>query len=129
MSKLALGAVAAGLLAGCIEDTGSTSPRPAGNSVEQQARVNWKENEPRAAAERGPLAGKTFVLTGTLAAVTRDEAKDRIQSLGGKVTGSVSKNTDYVVYGDKPGSKLKKAQDLGVETLDEAGFESLLEHI
>jgi DNA ligase (NAD+) len=92
----------------------------------QKAGVHWKETEPRADSEGGPLEGRTFVLTGTLSSMTRDEAKDRIQSLGGKVTGSVSKKTDYVVYGDKPGSKLKKALDLEVETLDEEQFEALL---
>ena len=75
------------------------------------------------------LAGKTFVITGTLSDMTRDEAKDRIQALGGKVTGSVSKKTDYVVFGDKAGSKLSKAQQLDVETLDESQFEALLEGI
>ncbi len=93
----------------------------------KDAGVQWKESEPRTAPEDGPLVGKSFVLTGTLAAMTRDEAKDRIQALGGKVTGSVSKKTDYVIFGDKAGSKLSKAQQLGVETLDETQFEALLE--
>ena len=92
----------------------------------RKAGVHWKETEPRAAPEDGPLAGKVFVLTGTLPSMTRDEAKDRIQALGGKVTGSVSKKTDFVIYGEKAGSKLKKAQDLDVETLDEEQFEALL---
>jgi DNA ligase (NAD+) len=91
-----------------------------------EAGVHWKESEPRAAPQDGPLAGKTFVLTGALTAMTRDEAKERIQALGGKVTGSVSKKTDYVIFGDKAGSKLSKAQELGVETLDESQFEALL---
>jgi len=95
----------------------------------RDAGVHWTESEARAAPQDGPLAGKTFVLTGTLAAMTRDEAKDRIQALGGKVTGSVSKKTDYLVFGDKAGSKLSKAQQLGVETLDESQFEALLEGI
>jgi DNA ligase (NAD+) len=94
----------------------------------QDAGVQWQESEPRSAPKDGPLAGKTFVLTGTLAAMTRDEAKDRIQALGGKVIGSVSKKTDYVIFGEKAGSKLSKAQQLGVETLDETQFEALLEH-
>ena len=93
----------------------------------KDAGVHWKESEPRSAPKDGPLAGKTFVLTGTLAAMTRDEAKDRIQALGGKVTGSVSKKTDFVIFGDKAGSKLSKAQQLGVETLDEKQFQMLLE--
>jgi len=94
-----------------------------------KAGVHWKETEPSGASKDGPLAGKVFVLTGTLPSMTRDEAKDRIQALGGKVTGSVSKKTDFVIYGDKAGSKLKKAQDLDVETLDEEQFEALLRDI
>lgn len=93
----------------------------------KDAGVHWEESMPRAAPKDGPLAGKTFVLTGTLASMTRDEAKDRIQALGGKVTGSVSKKTDYVIFGEKAGSKLSKAQQLEVETLDETQFEALLE--
>jgi len=92
----------------------------------QDAGVHWTETEPRQVASDGALAGKAFVLTGTLAAMTRDEAKERIQMLGGKVTGSVSNNTDFVIYGDKPGSKLAKARQLNVETLDEAQFLALL---
>jgi len=94
-----------------------------------KAGVHWKDTEPSGASKDGPLAGKVFVLTGTLPSMTRDEAKDRIQALGGKVTGSVSKKTDFVIYGDKAGSKLKKAQDLDVETLDEEQFEALLRDI
>lgn len=93
----------------------------------KDAGVHWEESTPRAAPKDGPLAGKTFVLTGTLAGMTRDEAKDRIQALGGKVTGSVSKKTNYVIFGEKAGSKLSKAQQLEVETLDETQFEALLE--
>lgn len=75
----------------------------------------------------GPLAGQTFVLTGTLPDLTREDATQRITRAGGKVTGSVSKKTSYVVAGASPGSKLEKAERLGVPVLDEAGLLSLLE--
>jgi len=74
----------------------------------------------------GPLAGKTFVLTGTLPEMSRETATERIEAAGGKVTGSVSKKTDYVVAGADPGSKLAKAQELGTEILDEAGLIAVL---
>jgi DNA ligase (NAD+) len=90
-----------------------------------EAGVHWPE-ERRAAAAVGPLAGKTFVLTGTLQDLTREEAKARIEALGGRVSGSVSGKTDYVVAGVEPGSKLQRAQQLGVPTLDERAFLELL---
>ena len=77
-------------------------------------------------AEGGPLEGKTFVLTGTLPDLTREEATAMIRRAGGKVTGSVSKSTDYVVAGDSPGSKLAKAEELGTEVIDEKGLRELL---
>lgn len=90
----------------------------------RSAGVRWPETA--ASAGDGPLSGKTFVLTGTLPSMTRDEAADRIRARGGKVAGSVSKKTDYVVFGDKAGSKLAKARKLGVELLDEERFLDLL---
>ena len=75
----------------------------------------------------GPLAGKTFVITGTLPNLSRDDATERIEDAGGKVTGSVSKKTSYVVAGASPGSKLAKAEKLGVPVIDEAGLLGLLE--
>jgi DNA ligase (NAD+) len=72
------------------------------------------------------LAGKTFVLTGALETMTRDEAKERIESLGGKVSGSVSRNTDYLVVGTSPGSKLKRAEELGVDIIDENTLKRLM---
>ncbi len=91
------------------------------------AGVRWEEKEPQTAPENGALTGKTFVLTGTLPNMTRDEAKNRIQSLGGKVTTSVSKRTSFVVAGDKAGSKLTKAQSLEVPILDEESLLGLLD--
>ncbi len=81
---------------------------------------------PRAAAATGPLSGKSVVVTGTLEGFSREEAEEAVRTAGGKVAGSVSKKTDYVVAGEKAGSKLAKAQELGVEVLDEAGFRALL---
>lgn len=91
----------------------------------QMAGVHWSEQEPGVRSE-GVLNGKTYVLTGTLTQMTRDEAKDYLQQLGAKVAGSVSKNTDAVVAGEKAGSKLAKAESLGVPVLDEEAFIQLL---
>jgi DNA ligase (NAD+) len=83
------------------------------------AGVQWKEFEPQRKSE-GPLAGQTVVLTGTLTALTRDEAKEKLEALGAKVAGSVSKKTSFVIAGSEAGSKLDKANELGIEVWDEA---------
>jgi DNA ligase (NAD+) len=81
---------------------------------------------PRAVAAAGPLSGKSVVVTGTLEGLSREEAEEAVRAAGGKVAGSVSKKTDYVVAGEKAGSKLAKANELGVPVLDEAAFQALL---
>ena len=91
----------------------------------QQQGINWPNIEVKAKEEL-PFFGKTFVVTGTLSDMSRDEAKAALQALGAKVSGSVSKKTDYVVAGEKAGSKLTKAQELGVAVLDEEGFKKLV---
>lgn len=86
----------------------------------QDLGITWPKGKAAGAvSETGPFAGKTVVITGTLKSMTRDEAKDRIRAAGGKVTGSVSKKTDLVVVGENAGSKLEKAEALGIETIDE----------
>lgn len=102
--------------------------QPHNREVVEQLRacgVAWEEGAP---AERAPqpLAGKTVVLTGTLPTLGRDQAKDMLEAAGAKVAGSVSKKTSYVVAGEEAGSKLAKAQELGVPVLDEAGMLALL---
>jgi DNA ligase (NAD+) len=87
--------------------------------------LQMEEEGPAPPAE-GPLVGKTVVLTGTMPNLTRPEATQRIEAAGGKVTGSVSKKTDYLVAGADPGTKLTKAQELGTEVLDEEGLLALL---
>jgi len=103
--------------------------QPHNREVVEQLRacgVTWEEGEPVAVAPK-PLSGKTFVITGTLPVLSRDEAKERIEAAGGKVAGSVSKKTDFVVAGLDAGSKLVKAEALGVAVIDEAALLALLE--
>ena len=88
--------------------------------------LRFEQERSRAPPEGGPLDGKTLVLTGTLPSLTREEASALIKRAGGKVTNSVSKKTDYVVAGESPGTKLAKAEELGVEVIDEAGLKRLL---
>jgi DNA ligase (NAD+) len=120
-----------------LQEVEEVGPRIAKSIVEFFAEPKNRElvDELRAAGltlrgkkkERGTkLAGKTFVLTGTLTNYSRDEAKKQIEDAGGKVTGSVSKKTDYVVAGTDAGSKLDKAKDLGVKVIDQKGLEEII---
>ncbi|WP_219220486.1 NAD-dependent DNA ligase LigA [Variovorax boronicumulans] len=102
--------------------------QPHNREVVEQLRasgVQWEEGEPAPRALK-PLAGKTFVITGTLPTLSRDEAKDKLEAAGAKVAGSVSKKTDYLVAGAEAGSKLEKANLLGVAVIDEGGMLELL---
>ncbi|WP_439608660.1 NAD-dependent DNA ligase LigA [Hydrogenophaga sp.] len=102
--------------------------QPHNREVVEQLRacgLSWEEGEPAARAPQ-PLAGRTFVLTGTFPTLSRDQAKDLLEAAGAKVAGSVSKKTDYVVAGAEAGSKLEKAQALGVAVIDEAGMLAML---
>lgn len=92
----------------------------------QKLGVQWQDSDPMQVSEDGPLTGKTFVITGTLPDMTRDEAKELIQKNGGKVTGSVSSKTSYLLAGEKAGSKLAKAQKLDVEVIDLDGLLALI---
>jgi DNA ligase (NAD+) len=101
---------------------------PGNRDVVQQLRelgVRWPAG--KAAGAQRPLRGQTFVLTGTLPNLKREEVKERLESLGGKVSGSLSKKTDYVVVGTEPGSKYDKARELGITMLDEEGLLKLLD--
>jgi DNA ligase (NAD+) len=102
--------------------------QPHNREVIEQLRaagVHWPEQVVEHVPK--PFAGQTFVLTGTLPTLTRDEAAERIEAAGGKVAGSVSRKTNYVVAGAEAGSKLTKALELGVSVIDEAGLITLLE--
>ncbi len=88
--------------------------------------LHWPEGEPAARTPR-PLVGKTFVITGTLPTLSREEAKDKLETAGAKVAGSVSKKTDFLVAGEEAGSKLVKARDLGVAVIDEARLLEILD--
>ncbi len=92
-----------------------------------EAGVHWEEHAGRPRGP-GPLAGRTFVLTGALHDLTREQAKERLEALGARVSGSVSRRTTAVIVGENPGSKRDKALRLGVPTLDEAAFHTLLQH-
>jgi DNA ligase (NAD+) len=103
--------------------------QPHNREVVEQLRaagVTWAEHDGEADTSPKPLAGKIFVLTGSLPSLEREQAKALIEAAGGKVSGSVSKKTHYVVAGEAAGSKLDKARDLGVEVIDEAALRALL---
>jgi DNA ligase (NAD+) len=103
--------------------------QPHNREVVEQLRaagIRWVQHEGTPPAGPQPLAGKTLVVTGTLPTLSRDEAKALIEAGGGKVAGSVSKKTSFVIAGDEAGSKLDKARELGVTVLDEAGLRAML---
>ena len=85
------------------------------------------EELPDSLKSEGKFKGRQFVLTGTLTGLTREEAKEKIQALGGRVTSTVSKKTDYMVVGTSAGSKLKKAEKLGIMLLDEDALKKLID--
>jgi DNA ligase (NAD+) len=115
-----IGPVVAGLIAGQLAD-------PQMRALVDALRPYVRFEAEGAPAAEGVLSGRTLVLTGTLPDLTREEATERILAAGGRVTSSVSKKTDYVVAGESPGSKLEKAERLGVPVLDEAGLLAVLE--
>jgi DNA ligase (NAD+) len=113
------------VLAGTIEET---LAEPRNRELIDRLRASGLnlEQEGPAGTQAAPLAGKTFVLTGTLGGMSREEAKQRIEDLGGKVTGSVSRKTDYVVAGESPGTKLDRARELDRPVIDERELERVL---
>ncbi|MFM2105439.1 MAG: hypothetical protein RL338_471 [Chloroflexota bacterium] len=122
-----IGAVVAGAISAWFADPAT------GGTLDELVAAGVEAERPRVVAAAGPagatgpLAGKTLVVTGTLAGFDRREAEEAIRAAGGRAAGSVSAKTDYVVAGEGAGSKLAKAQELGVAVLDEAGFRRLLE--
>jgi DNA ligase (NAD+) len=103
--------------------------QPHNREVVEQLRaagIAWDEHDGQGDLSPKPLAGKTVVLTGTLPTLSREQAKEMLEAAGAKVAGSVSKKTDYVVAGAEAGSKLVKAQELGVTVLDVDGLRALL---
>jgi len=115
-----IGPIVAGLIAEQLQDPQMIA------LIEDLRQLGLRLEEEGPPPGEGPLSGQTLVLTGTLPELTREEATQRIVSAGGRVTTSVSKKTDYVVAGESPGSKLEKAERLGVTVLDEAGLLELL---
>jgi DNA ligase (NAD+) len=97
--------------------------------IEDLREIGLRFHEEGPPPSQGPLAGKTLVLTGSLPELSREQATERILAAGGRVTGSVSKKTDYLLAGESPGSKLEKAQRLGVAVIDEAGLLALLDGV
>jgi len=123
-----------------LEDIGGLGPHTAGSIVRyfsqkrnrklieklQKAKVRMKRLPEEAEALRGPLEGLTFVITGTLPIMSREEASRFIEEHGGKVTGSVSRNTDYLLVGADPGgTKYTRAQELGITMVDEEGLRTM----
>jgi DNA ligase (NAD+) len=94
--------------------------RPVRELVQRLKRLGVNTIESQTGATSGILRGKVVVITGTLPTLSREQATELVESAGGKVTGSVSKRTDFVVAGENPGSKLEKARDFGIEVVDEA---------
>jgi DNA ligase (NAD+) len=92
----------------------------------RRARVTWPPAQRRPAQSTQPLSGQTFVVTGTLNAMTREQARERLRTLGGKISDSVTAKTSYLVCGDNPGSKLRKAKQLDIPILEEKEFLKLL---